>query len=138
VNNRARALCTVCAAVILSVPLGCGPSLARPSMTPAPVSAFVEVPYPPPAAHAEVIPPRPHSSDVWIDGQWSWDSKTWRWEPGRWVVPPAGAKFQPWMITRSDARVLFAPATWRDADGREVAAPPPTAVAGRRERTATK
>jgi hypothetical protein len=93
-------------------------------MTPAPVSAFVEVPYPPPAARTEVIPVRPHSGDVWVDGQWNWEGEKWRWQTGGWVTPPARATFQPWMVTRRrDGQVVFAPATWRDAQGRAIDAP---------------
>ncbi len=48
VHLRAYALSTARAGLVLSLVAGCGPSLDRPPMTPAPVSAFVEVPYPPP------------------------------------------------------------------------------------------
>jgi hypothetical protein len=40
-NDCVRALRTASATVILSVTAGCGPSLTRPTMTAAPVSAFV-------------------------------------------------------------------------------------------------
>ncbi len=124
VKLRACAVCTAVAVVSLSLAAGCGPSLARPQMTAAPVSDFVEVPYPPPAARTEIVPARPHGGDLWVDGQWSWVGKQWRWESGAWVAAPEGATFQPWMVTRRrDGVVVYAPAKWRDAGGREIDAP---------------
>jgi hypothetical protein len=124
VNHRARALCTACAAVCLCLSIGCGPTLTKPPMIAAPVADFVEVPYPPPAARTEIVPARPSGSNAWVDGQWSWDGKKWRWVSGGWVAAPAGATFQPWMVTRRrDGQVVYAPAKWRDAEGREVDAP---------------
>jgi hypothetical protein len=73
----------------------------------------------------EVLPPRPEGA-LWLDGQWSWQATRWHWEPGGWVAPPpAGTYFAPWAIARrSDGALLFAGARWRDADGRDVDAPP--------------
>ncbi len=68
-----------------------------------------------------MIPARPHNGDVWVDGQWNWEGNKWRWDVGGWVTPPRGATFQPWMVTRRrDGQVVFAPATWRDAEGRAI------------------
>ncbi len=83
-----------------------------------PENAFVEVPYPPPAAHVETVPARPTARSVWIDGQWIWDGVQWTWSSGGWVEPQAGARFASWKVRRlPDGRLQFAPASWRDDRG---------------------
>jgi WXXGXW repeat (2 copies) len=80
-----------------------------------------EVPYPPPAARVETVPPRKNAGDVWIDGQWDWDGTAWKWLEGSWTTPPAGAYFTPWATERrGDGRLFFARATWRTRDGRSL------------------
>ena len=118
--------------VVMSLYVACSSGLSRPPTGEIPPDAFVEVvPYPPPVARVETVPPREDERDVWIDGQWAWNGKTWRWLPGAWVKPPAGAYFTPSAVRRAaDGQLYFAPATWRAADGRplgfgvEVCAPP--------------
>jgi hypothetical protein len=79
---------------------------------------MVEVPYPPPAARVEVVPPRKGALDVWVDGQWDWDGDVWQWTAGSWVKPPANAYFTPWKAERrEDGRLLFARASWRTKEG---------------------
>ncbi len=104
----------------------CGMSrLPAPPYSKQVTSAYGEVPYPPPPARVEFVPPIPQRGAVWIDGEWTWEGKRWAWKRGRWVTPPAGATFSPWTATRDATGVLyFAEGTWRDAAGREVAAPP--------------
>jgi hypothetical protein len=104
--------------------LGCS-SLPRPPTGPVPPGApGREVPYPPPPARVETLPPRPAGGQawqVWIDGQWDWDGQTWRWLPGAWVTPPANAYFTPWTATlQSNGRYLFVRAAWRSRDGRPI------------------
>ena len=80
---------------------------------------MIEVPYPPPPARVEITPPRGSDRDVWIDGQWEWDGKMWKWLPGTWMTPPENAYFTPWTAVRTrDGRLLFARAAWRSKDGR--------------------
>lgn len=106
--------------------MGCGASLPHPSEAKQPDSAFADVPYPPPAAHVETVPPRPHAGAVWIDGGWLWQGRRWVWQPGGWVDPPAGATFAKWQSkVTADGRLVFAPGAWRAPDGTEVPAPPP-------------
>jgi hypothetical protein len=95
-----------------------------PPLGPNTAEGYIEVPYPPPPAHAEFVPPRP-AGGVWVDGQWSWHGTRWRWEPGGWVMaPPAGTYFAPWAAARrSDGVLLFAPARWRLASGKDTDAP---------------
>lgn len=99
----------------------CYSSLSRPPRGKVPPDAFEEVvPYPPPAARVETVPPQKSEGEVWIDGQWDWDGKTWKWVPGAWMRPPESASsFTPWSLKRAeDGRLHFARATWRAADGR--------------------
>lgn len=51
------------------------------SIPPSPVSEPQEYPSPQPSANA-----------VWIRGHYSYTGNGYQWEPGRWEVPPAGAR----------------------------------------------
>ena len=51
------------------------------SIPPAPVSEPQEYPTPQPSANA-----------VWIRGHYVYTGNGYQWEPGRWEVPPAGAR----------------------------------------------
>jgi len=105
----------------------CGGAIAAPptGSPPAGTRVYVEVPYPPPPAHVEVVPRRPRDECVWVDGQWTWQGKRWLWESGGWVVPPAGAYYAPWLTNREpDGRLLFTSGSWHAADGRPLPNPP--------------
>ncbi len=116
----------VCRACLLVS--ACGGSIPEPAIAPQPDAAFVEVPYPPPAARVETMPARPAGDTSWVDGQWSWEGEHWTWLAGAWVIPPAGGRFAPWALRLGpDGHLTFAAASWRDAEGR--ALPPPRVVA---------
>lgn len=127
-----RAVTSVAAAStgIAIVALACAPRLPAPPYAAQPTSALSEIPYPPPPARAESVPPKPRvDGAVWIDGEWLWRARRWSWRPGRWIVPPAGARFSPWATARDRAGTLFiAPGTWRDGAGAVVLEPPPLAI----------
>jgi hypothetical protein len=113
-----RAFGLTCVALALGV-AGCRGGLPRPSSGPVPVDSMIEVPYPPPPARVEEVPAQKAAGDVWIDGQWDWDGRMWRWIPGAWVTPRKGAYFTNWTTRRErDGSLHFARATWRDATGR--------------------
>jgi hypothetical protein len=117
---------------------GCGgSSLPEPEQaTPAPLKQgeAIEVPFPPPPARVEFIPEKPNSGAVWIDGEWSWTGRRWAWTYGRWVIPPSSATFARWRTARtSDGILLFAPGTWHDERGAQIAEPLPLAVGVARE-----
>ena len=59
---------------------------------------------------------------VWADGGWEWSGERFRWAPGAWVAPPAGAKRARWVIVRRevDGQLFFAPSSWRDASGKPI------------------
>jgi hypothetical protein len=114
---------TVLAASVL---LSCSAArIARPRFSPQPTSALVVVTHEPPPARVESAPPRPTTPGVvWIDGEWSTKRRRWIWTPGRWVVPPPGATYSPWVTVRApDGQLYFAPAQWRDAKGASIDAP---------------
>jgi hypothetical protein len=109
---------------VVAVLAACRASLPQPPGAPQPESAFVDVPYPPSAAHVEAVPAKPSPEAVWIDGQWSYGGGEWLWSPGGWVEVPRGAGFAPWQVRlERDGRLEFAGPSWRDASGREI--PPP-------------
>jgi len=49
------------------------------------------VPTPPPAPQ-EMQPPQPAPNAVWIAGYWTYDGRAFTWVPGRWEIPPPGAR----------------------------------------------
>jgi hypothetical protein len=114
------------ALVFCSSIFACGSTLPEPSIGPHPTNEYVEVPYPPPAAAAEVVPPSPQSGAVWVDGQWIWRGRYYVWQRGGWVIPPAGAYFAPWRkYYTKDGTLYFADGTWRRASDRARIASPP-------------
>lgn len=99
----------------------CGGGLPKPPSGPTPADALFEVPFPPPPSRVETIPPPKDEREVWVDGQWDWDGKDYRWQPGGWVLPPSNAYFSRWTSERrKDGRLYFAPAAWRDEQGRSL------------------
>ena len=102
----------------LALPLvACSAALPAAESTEHPLSAYVEVPYPPPAALAETVSERPaHPDVVWIDGEWRYRGRAFVWRRGGWVVPPPASRFAPWRSWyRRDGRLVLAPGTWYDA-----------------------
>src|SRR6185295_19891403 len=99
----------------------CGTTLPTPDYKAHPplTAKDIEVPYPPPAARPEIIPPKPREGAVWVDGEWSWQGRQWTWESGGWVIAPLGAYFAPWMTYRApNGKVLFTPGAWYEENGR--------------------
>jgi hypothetical protein len=120
---KAAFLSGICA---ISALVGCGgASLPRPTTGPHPPTDYVEVPYPPPAAAAEVVPAQPASDAVWVDGQWTWRDKYYVWQRGGWVRAPKGAYYAPWARYYSaDGTLYFADGVWRsERDGRRLPDP---------------
>jgi hypothetical protein len=109
----------------------CSSSLPTPPETAHPRRAFVEVPYPPPAALVEVVPDRPEESGaVWLDGHWVWRGRYYVWQRGGWLVPPEGSAYATWQsLLANDGRLLFAPGAWYGSDRRPLAPPRVLAVA---------
>ena len=87
--------------------------------------AYVEVPYPPPAALVEVVPAAPkENAAVWVDGHWIWRGRYYVWQRGGWLLPPEDAVYAPWQsLLAKDGRVVFAPGTWYGPDRRPLERP---------------
>jgi hypothetical protein len=112
--------------------LSCGPKpLPAPPFAAQPTKALSEVPYPPPPAHVEYVPPAPKDVEaVWLDGEWIWQGRRWAWKRGRWVTPPKNAYYTPWTTARDAAGTLYvAQGAWRDKFGYPVGDPPALALA---------
>jgi hypothetical protein len=110
----------------------CSKSLPTPRTGPHPpnTTSYIEVPYPPPAAHVEVVPKKPREGAVWVDGDWDWEGNKWVWESGEWVEPPANGYLAPWVTYRQEnGKLLFAPASWHADDGAVIPKPPALATA---------
>lgn len=114
-------------ALLLLLAAGCGSQLPAPETTQHPLSAYVVVPYPPPAALAETVPPRPPRDPVvWVDGEWTSHGDTYVWRRGGWFAPPAQSRFAPWRAWyRRDGRLMMARGTWYDAKGERLRTPEP-------------
>ena len=73
----------------------------------------VLVPYPPPAARAEVIPQAPSEEALWVDGYWMWKGTTYSWYAGRWVKPGPGMGYAPAEVVRlRDGNLMFYAPKW--------------------------
>jgi hypothetical protein len=115
----------VCALLFCCISAACGSALPEPPKGPHPSGEYIEVPYPPPAAAAEVVPPSPQSDAVWVDGQWIWRGRYYVWQRGGWVIPPAGAYFAPWSkFYTKDGTLYFADGAWRRTSDRARIASP--------------
>lgn len=112
--------------------LACSSSLPMPPVTEHPARAYLEVPYPPPAALVEVVPERPKESGVvWLDGHWVWRGRYYVWQRGGWLKPPENAAYATWQYSlANDGRLLFAPGTWYSPNHRRLPAPDLLVVAG--------
>jgi hypothetical protein len=127
VTSLTRALSV---AALLGV-VGCASSLPAPPAAKHPLSAYREVPYPPPAALAETVPERPARDGlVWVDGEWVFHGDVFVWRRGGWVAPPQAARFAPWQaFYRRDGRLMLAPGTWYNAQNERLRRPEPVTPA---------
>jgi hypothetical protein len=97
------------------------------------VDDYVPVPFAPRPPPVEIIPAQPNKGAVWVDGTWDWGKERYRWTPGAWVYPPAGAKHARWLVVRrEDGQLFFAKSSWKDATG--AALPEPTPLVRARSR----
>lgn len=117
--SRAAAL-----ALLVVACAGCRPELPLAPRTEGRCLAPIEVPYPPPAAHIQLIPPRPDEAAVWLDGSWSWTGTAYLWTDGKWTEPTPGWRFAPAKTIRvPEGHLVHCAARWHDP-----AAPPEAEV----------
>ncbi|MBI5534106.1 MAG: hypothetical protein HY898_15395 [Deltaproteobacteria bacterium] len=107
--------------LLLVALVGCSSSLPRPATSPHTANEFVDVPFPPPAVRADLVPPRTHDDSVWIDGEWQWQELRWAWRRGSWVVPPGGSTLARWETKRAGTQVRHAKSVFHLADGGSLA-----------------
>ena len=106
---------------------GCGHALPRPELVAQPgrVDDWTIVPYPPPPARVEVVPPAPRRDVVWVDGEWRWEGRRWIWHLGGWFAAGTALRHAPWDLQRlPDGLLRWAPGAWLDAAGRPAPEPP--------------
>ncbi|MGH7952284.1 MAG: YXWGXW repeat-containing protein [Limisphaerales bacterium] len=72
--------------VAASLPLFAG-CVEREAVQPG-AEAVVQQPAEAPPLQAEVVPPQPDITYVWVPGSWDWRSGQWLWVAGRWTPPP--------------------------------------------------
>jgi len=101
--------------------IGCSTSLPRPPTSVHTPDEFLEVPFPPPAVRADVVPSRAHPDSVWIDGEWHWQGNRWAWRRGDWVISPAGATLARWQTKRAGTQVMYAMSVFHLAGGGSLA-----------------
>jgi len=90
--------------------------------------ALQQADYPPPPGRVEFIPASPRADAVWIDGEWLWQGRRYAWKGGRWVAPPANAKYSPWTGTWGTTGIYYiAEGVWKDSSGQDL--PDPRALA---------
>ncbi len=119
------------------VSLGCGAVLPGPEVRPHVASNYEQVPYPPPSALVEVVPPRSKDA-VWVDGFWVWAGRFFVWERGGWFAPDEGVYVSPWSAKyEEDGRLTYAPTVWHAPDGSRIESPEPVAPAGAPPRAQT-
>ncbi len=130
VANRAAFLAclAVLACAIASLAACSGPRLPHPPYVSHPTSALDEVPAPPPPPLVENVPEQPAKEAVWVDGEWRYSARQWRWNYGYWVVPVSGHAFSPPVEVRgADGTLYYAPGIWRNGLGEAVEDPEPLA-----------
>jgi hypothetical protein len=76
-----------------------------------PPSDAVAVPFPPPPAKVEELPPQPNERCVWVDGYWDFVDR-WEWQPGEWVVPQPGCRLAPVELRRQGGQLWHARPRW--------------------------
>lgn len=99
---------------------GGGTQLVPSGAHPPHVQEFVEVPFPPPPAQIEEIPEElEDTSCAWVSGEYRFRDRHWVWEPGSWVVAPAGCYHAPAQVGWSKAgepRLYYTPSAWYPED----------------------
>lgn len=62
------------------------------------------VPLAPVSEPQETMTPQPSRDAVWVRGHYVWTGNAYQWQPGRWEVPPSGAR-------------VWVPPSWQPTNG---------------------
>jgi hypothetical protein len=118
-----RFSCSVLLAAALAAPLfGCSKHVPVAPTGPHKGDEPVFVPYPPPAAKPEILPPVEGDAEkaVWVDGEWEWKGTRWMWQSGRWETPYPGSYYaEPEIVRLPDGRIAWYHGTWHSAAPRK-------------------
>jgi hypothetical protein len=97
--------------LLLSAAIGCGGRHAEAPRGAHPANDAVSVPYPPPPAKIEEVPPQPHASCVWTDGYWEFTDR-WEWIDGEWVLPQPHCRLAPVELRRQGGQLWHSRPRW--------------------------
>lgn len=86
--------------MFLTLACGCPATVPTPPLAGHEADVPETVPYPPPPARVELLPPRPSDEATWVDGEWLWTESGWAWRPGSWEHPRPGARWAPPLSVR--------------------------------------
>jgi|ERR1700674_45021 len=79
--------------------------LAGVSLFGAQISVGIRIGPPPPLRVVRVLPPRPSTEFIWVDGYWYPLGRRYRWHEGYWTRPPySGAR---WVAPHHDGDEFF-------------------------------
>lgn len=112
--SRARACSELVAASLgcaWLLAMGCTNRQAEAPTSSHPPGDAIVVPYPPPPAKVEELPPMPSSDCIWTDGYWEFSDR-WEWQPGEWVVPPPRCQLAPVELRRQAGQLWHARPRW--------------------------
>lgn len=97
--------------VIVLLAVACGAQHAEAPRGAHPQHDAVVVPYPPPPAKVEEVPPQPNAACVWTDGYWEFTDR-WEWQVGEWVVPQPHCRLAPVELRRDGGQLWHARPRW--------------------------
>ena len=97
--------------LVCATTFGCGGRHAEAPRGAHPPNDAVVVPYPPPPAKVEEVPPQPSGTCTWTDGYWEFSDR-WEWQPGEWVVPQAHCRLAPVELRRQAGQLWHARPRW--------------------------
>ena len=98
----------------LQLAVGCAPTVPGPVLGPhADDDPVLYVPYPPPPARSEELPPQPTVDAVWVDGHYRFRSNGYEWVEGGWVMPLQGGHYAPPLVVRlRDGKLVYYEGHW--------------------------
>jgi hypothetical protein len=111
---RGLRLVLILLAGIVLLMAACAPRVPVPPTGPHRQDTPELVPYPPPPARVELIPPAPAPEALWIDGHWIWTAGGYAWHAGRWEPARVGAHYAPaTTVRRSNGELLYYVGSWQ-------------------------
>ena len=69
------------------------------------ISIGIRIGPPPPPRVVRVIPARPATDFLWVEGYWYPNGRHYKWHPGYWTQPPYAAAR--WVAPHHDGQMFF-------------------------------